>query len=261
MKGILFPIGGNLQLVPHNPIIKKIEDLLPSNRIAIISAASANPRKTAKNYSFIFNTFGISTDIIVVRRRENADSEKYINYVESAGGVFFTGGNQLRLTSLLGGTEIHRIILKRLKEEEDFIVVGTSAGASAMPETMIAYGEAEEALLKGSVKLAPGMGFIGDIIIDTHLITRNRIWRLLQVVAENPALVGVGLAENTGFLVDNKNNCEVIGENAVVIVDCSEISYTNIPDLEDAKPFTVRDIKVHILTEGDKYLLKNVFEE
>lgn len=258
---MLFPIGGNLQLVPHNPIIKKIEDLVSSNRIAIISIASANPRKTAKNYSFIFNTFGISTDIIAIKSREGVDSERYIRYVESAGGIFFTGGNQLRLTSLLGGTEIHRIILRRLADENDFLVVGTSAGASAMPETMIAYGEAENALLKGSVKLAPGMGFIGGIIIDTHFITRNRIWRLLQVVAENPALLGVGLAENTGFLIGGDGKCEVIGENAVVIVDGSQISFTNIPDLEDGKPLRIRDIKVHILTEGDKYSLQRVFVE
>ncbi len=261
MKGLLFPIGGHLQLVPYNPIIRKIKEMLPSKRIAIISAASANPLKTAKNYSFIFNALGINTDIIPLKSRENVDSPEYIKYVKWAGGIFLPGGNQMRLTSLIGGTELHRIILRRLSEENNFLVAGTSAGAAAMPETMIAYGEAEEALLKGSVRLAPGLGFIGDIILDTHLITRNRIWRLLQTVAENPGLIGIGLAENTGLLINGKGKCEVVGEDAVVIVDGSEISYTNIPELEDGKPFTVKDIKVHILTQGDKYILKYALEK
>jgi len=257
VKGTLFPIGGHLQLVPHNPIIRRIEDALHINRIAIISAASSSPTSSAKNYAFIFETFGISTDILAIEKREDAELEKYIESVKNAGGIFFTGGNQMRLTSLIGGTAIHRIILKRLEEEQNFIVVGTSAGASAMPETMIAYGEAEDALLKGSVKTGPGLGLIGGVLIDTHLITRNRIWRLLQVVAENPAIIGIGLAENTGMLIDGAGHCEVIGENAAVIVDGSEISYTNIPELEDNMPFTVRDIKVHMLTHGDKYTLPN----
>ncbi len=260
MKGWLFPIGGHLELVPHNPIIKRIEDLLVSNRITIVSIASTNPLKTAKSYSFIFNTFGISTDIIATKSREKLDSERYIKYVEDTGGIFFTGGNQLRLTSILGGTEIHRIILKRLSTERDFVVIGTSAGSSAMPETMIAYGEADEALLKGSVKLAPGLGFIGGVIMDTHLIARNRIWRLLHVVAENPALIGIGLAENTGLIIDGDGNCEAIGEDVVVIVDGTGISYTNIPEIEEGMPFTVRDIKVHILTDGSKYKLKDSFK-
>ncbi len=261
MKGLLLPIGGHLHLVPHNPIIRKIKEILPANRITIIASASLNPIKTAKDYSFIFNALGINTDVITGTRREDFSSSRYISYVKNAGGVFFTGGNQMRLTSLMGGTEIHRIILKKLAEDEDFLVAGTSAGAAAMPETMIAYGEAEDALLKGSVRLAPGLGFIGDIIIDTHLISRNRIWRLLQVVAENPGLIGIGLAENTGLLINGEGKCKVVGEDVVVIIDGSEISYTNIPELEDGKPFTVKGIKVNMLSNGCEYLIKYFLEK
>ncbi len=250
MKGILFPIGGHLELVPYNPIIKEMESLLDSRTLVIIPAASATPLKTARNYSFIFNTFGINTKIIHLKSRSDADQKKNVEYIQNAGGIFFTGGNQLRLTSLLGGTEVHKIITKKLADDRDFLVSGTSAGAVSISDTMVAYGEAEEALLKGAIRLSPGLGFIDNMIIDTHFITRNRIWRLLQVVAENPGLLGIGLAENTGLIIDSNRNGKIVGEGTVVVVDGSEVTYTNIPDIEDGEPFSINGIKVDILTDG-----------
>ncbi len=249
VKGNIFAIGGNLELAPQNPIIGEIRDRFLSKRLVIISTASSDPDKAGKKYSFIFNTFGIDTYVISAVKREEADREKYAKIIRESGGVFFTGGNQMRLTSIIGGTEIHYAIAEKMKEE-DFIVIGTSAGAAAMPETMIAYSEPEEALSKGAVKLSPGLGFVSGIIIDTHLISRNRIWRLLQVVAENPKIIGIGLAENTGILINKRGESRVVGEGVVVIVDGEKITYTNIPEIRDGEVFTVKNIMVDLLTHG-----------
>ncbi len=262
MSGKIFPIGGNLELVPYNPIIKKISELLDDETLVIIPSASSNPVSSAKKYSFIFNTLGINTKAIYGKKRGCFNEKKTLKVLESAAGVFFTGGNQMRLTSLLGGTETAIYISERFADDDNFLIVGTSAGAAALPDTMIAYGEAENALLKGAVQLAPGLGFLENIIIDTHFIERNRIWRILHVVAENPGTIGIGLGENTGMLIE-KGTGTIIGAGSVVIVEGSEINYTNIPDIEEGKPFTVKGIKVNILTHGFKYALfqKNTFSK
>ncbi|NPA75112.1 MAG: cyanophycinase [Euryarchaeota archaeon] len=249
MKGRIFLIGGHLELVPYNPIIQEIEELLDGDILVIISLASANPVKSAKTYSFIFNTFGINVKVIDSSDRGAMNDKKYVDILKNSGGVFFTGGNQMRLTSILGGTKVHEIIKERLSDN-DFVVIGTSAGATAIPETMIAYGSSEEALLKGAVKLAPGLGLRGDIIVDTHFISRNRIWRLLHVVAENPSLRGIGLSENTGIFIENDYG-KVLGEGPVVVVDGTGITYTNIPDVGDGEPFSIKGITINILTHGD----------
>ena len=166
----------------------------------------------------------------------------------------FSGGNQLRLTSTFGGTSFLQIILERYNEEEHFLVAGTSAGAMAMSNTMIYEGNAVVAHLKGEVKITTGLGFMDDVIFDSHFEKRGRFGRLAQAVASNPSCIGIGLGEDTGVLISNGNKMEAIGSGLVVILDGHDIRHSNIADIPDGCPISIENMKVHFLEKGNGYL-------
>ncbi len=253
MSGKLLIIGGGLETVPGNPIIKRFYDEVGGcgARVLIIPTASHKPSRSARRYAYVFGTMGMTPVVADIRNRDDANEEKAVKMLEKADGVFFTGGDQLRLTSVLGGSMLHEALIDRFRE--GMVVAGTSAGAAAVPDVMIAYGEAEIALRKGSVRLAPGLGFLEDAVVDTHFVERNRIWRLLQVVTENPQIIGLGIAEDTAVVADGGDVWEVIGEYSVVIIDGREIKNTNIPEIEDGEPIGVTGVVIHVLTHGARY--------
>ena len=164
----------------------------------------------------------------------------------------FSGGNQLRLSSIFGGTEILKIISSRYMNE-DFIIAGTSAGAMAMSNTMIYEGNSARAHIKGEVKITTGLGFMRDVIFDSHFDKRGRFGRLAQAVGANPSCIGVGLGEDTGMLITNGNHMQAIGSGMVVIVDGHDIRHSNIADLPEGNPFSIENLKVHFMASGDCY--------
>ena len=169
--------------------------------------------------------------------------------------MVFTGGDQLRLTSIFGGTKFHHLLLDKY-ENEDFIIAGTSAGAAASSNNMIYQGSSHEALLKGEVKITGGLGFINNVIIDTHFVQRGRIGRLFYVCASNPINLGIGLGEDTGLLITDGNHMEAIGSGLVILVDGTSMRDTNITEVKMGDPVSIENLHVHVMSLGDHYDLK-----
>jgi cyanophycinase len=181
-------------------------------------------------------------------------NEEIISRVEQADIVFFTGGDQLRLTSIIGGTPVHDKILEKY-QNDNFIYVGTSAGAHRASKSMIYQGSSQEALLKGEIKITRGLGLIDHVVIDTHFVKRGRIGRLLQAVVSNPKALGIGLGEDTGLLITDGNEMEALGTGIVILVDGRKITDTNITDVDMGEPISIKNMVVHVMSKGDHYSL------
>ena len=184
----------------------------PTAKIEVITTASTIPYEVGENYIDAFGKIGcLDINVMHIRTRGDAMNEEYIERIKKCDTVMFSGGNQLRLSSTFGGTQFLNILLERYHNEEAFVVAGTSAGAMAMSNTMIYEGSASKAHLKGEVKITTGLGFIDDVIIDSHFEKRGRFTRLAQAVATNPSCIGIGLGEDTGMLITEGNKMEAIG--------------------------------------------------
>ena len=233
----------------------------PDSRIEVVTTASMIPFEVGDNYLNAFGKIGC-TDIGVlnIRNRADAMNEEYLERIRHCDAVMFSGGNQLRLTSTFGGTHFLQILLERYNEEENFLVAGTSAGAMAMSNTMIYEGNATKAHLKGEVKITTGLGFMDDVIFDSHFEKRGRFGRLAQAVASNPSCIGIGLGEDTGMLVTGGNNMEAIGSGLVVILDGHDIRHSNIADIPDGNPISIENMKVHFCEKGNGYkVIERIF--
>ena len=239
-------------------ILKTISNLLASkdDRIEIITTASSVPEEVGEQYIMAFNKLGCgNVGHLNIRVREDALSTENIDRLKACKAVLFSGGNQLRLSSIFGGTEFLDI-LKQRYEEEYFLIAGTSAGAMAMSLTMIYEGNATNAHLKGEVKITTGLGFINGVIIDSHFNKRGRFSRLAQAVAANPGTIGIGLGEDTGIVVTNGEELQAIGSGSVMILDGRNIHYNNIADIEFDQPISVENIVVHIMAKGNNYNIR-----
>lgn len=224
--------------------------------IVVISTASSIPEEVGQNYLDAFHKIGCTwVEHVNIRNRDDARTPENIERAKRCDGIMFSGGDQLRLTTIFGGTEFLDIIQKGYFEE-GLVIAGTSAGAMAMSNTMIYSGKSDLAHLKGEVKLTTGLAFMKDVIIDSHFDKRGRFNRLAQAIASNPACTGIGLGEDTGVIVTNGNNLEVIGSGAVVIIDGKDIHSSNITDVGLGTPISVENLKVNILVQGNSYLLK-----
>ncbi|MEO7162477.1 MAG: cyanophycinase, partial [Bdellovibrionia bacterium] len=190
------------------------------------------------------------------RTRADAMETEYLERIKSCNVVLFSGGNQLRLSAIFGGTEFLSTILNRYQNEETFVVAGTSAGAMAMSNTMIYHGSSTTAHLKGEVKLTTGLGFVQDVIFDSHFEKRGRFGRLAQAIASNPSALGIGLGEDTGMLILNGNKMEAIGSGLVIIIDGHDIRHSNIADIPEGNPISIENIKVHFCEKGNGFLIK-----
>jgi cyanophycinase len=226
-------------------------------KIEVITTASSIPLEVGQNYLDAFSKIGCTkAGVMNIKNREDVQNKDYIQRVKDCDGILFSGGDQLRLTSIFGGTEIYQILNERYFHEENFVIAGTSAGAMAMSNTMIYSGKSELAHLKGEVKITTGLAYIPNVIIDSHFDKRGRFNRLAQAVASNPQCTGIGLGEDTGVIIINNNFLEVIGSGAVVIVDGRDINFSNITDVSESSPICIENIKVNILVKGNAYLLK-----
>jgi len=224
-------------------------------RIEVITTASSIPKEVGSNYMDAFDKLHCNNvGHINIRDREDAAKQEYIDRIKVAKVVMFSGGNQLRLTSIFGGTVILKIIHNRY-QNEDFIIAGTSAGAMAMSNTMIYEGNSARAHLKGEVKLTTGLGFMRNVIFDSHFDKRGRFGRLAQAVGANPSCIGIGLGEDTGMLITDGDHMQAIGSGMVVIVDGHDIKHSNIADLPEGTPFSIENLKVHFMASGDMYIV------
>lgn len=229
----------------------------PATRIEVITTASMIPYEVGENYINAFGKIGcLNINVMHIRNRSDAMNEEYIERIKNCNTVMFSGGNQLRLSSTFGGTKFLSILLDRYQTEEKFIVAGTSAGAMGMSNTMIYEGNASRAHLKGEVKITTGLGFIDDVIIDSHFEKRGRFTRLAQAVATNPSCIGIGLGEDTGMLITEGNKMEAIGSGCVIIIDGHDIKYSNIADIPEGNPWSIDNLRVHICEKGNGYLVK-----
>lgn len=229
----------------------------PLSRIEVITTASMIPYEVGDNYLNAFGKIGCTNiGVMHIRNRADAASADYAERISKCDVVMFSGGNQLRLSSTFGGTDFFKKIMDRYINEENFIVAGTSAGAMAMSNTMIYEGNATRAHLKGEVKITTGLGFMNDVIFDSHFEKRGRFGRLAQAVAANPACIGVGLGEDTGMIVTGGNKMEAIGSGLVMIIDGHDILHSNIADIPDGNPISLQNLKVHFCEHGNGYLVK-----
>ncbi|HNR19494.1 MAG TPA: cyanophycinase [Bacteroidia bacterium] len=227
-----------------------------SKHIEVITTASSIPKEVGENYNDAFSKLGWKdVSAMHIRNREDAQNPEYIERIKKCDGVMFTGGNQLRLSTIFGGTEILKILHQRY-QNENFVIAGTSAGAMAMSNTMIYQGSSSGALIKGEVKITTGLALIKDVIIDSHFDKRSRFGRLAQAVASNPSCIGIGLGEDTGVLISDGNHLEIIGSGLVIIVDGHNIRHNNIADLQEGSPISIENLVVHVLTKGNAYDLK-----
>lgn len=273
IKGILVAVGGAEDkgipveegVAPKNNlnffeigILKTITNLLKGAeaRIEVITTASIMPEEVGQTYIEAFAKLGYhNVGHLSIRDREDTHNTNYIQRIKDCDCLMFSGGNQLRLSSIFGGTEILDILMQRY-EDEAFVISGTSAGAMAMSNTMIYEGNAALAHLKGEVKITTGLGFVNNVIIDSHFDKRGRFMRLAQAVASNPSAIGIGLGEDTGIIIREGHELEAIGSGGVIIIDGRSIGHNNIGDAETDHPISVENLKVHIMEKGNIYDVK-----
>lgn len=226
-----------------------------SARIVVLTVATDYPEEVGKEYAAVFRDLDV-TDIQVVdvSRRADASRPEALEALGQATGVFFTGGDQLHVTSLIGGSPMYQCLKRR--HAEGLVVAGTSAGAAMMANSMIIRGESETSPRFGAVRMGAGMDFLPGTVIDTHFLQRGRIGRLIAAVAHYPHDMGLGVDENTALIVTD-GHFEVMGAGAVTVVDGGGMTYTNVPDIEEDEPLALHDIRLHILPAGYKFDLLN----
>lgn len=248
---------GNLHFFELGILKRVVQEMGGANaRIEVITTASSIPLEVAENYMTAFSKIGCTNvDVMNIRNREDAKKAEYEERIAKADGVMISGGDQLRLTTIFGGTKFLEIIIDRYKHD-GLVIAGTSAGAMAMSNTMIYQGRSDLAHLKGEVKITTGLAFMPDVIIDSHFDKRGRFNRLAQAVSSNPSCTGIGLGEDTGVIVTGSNHIEVIGSGAVVIIDGRDISHSNITEVGMGTPISVENLRVHILVHGNLYHVK-----
>jgi len=227
------------------------------SRFEIVTTASSIPEEVGVEYINAFAQLNVlDVGVLSIKTREEANSPEYIERLRVADVVMFTGGDQLRLTSIFGGTAFHSLLFEKYFSEK-FIIAGTSAGAAASSNNMIYQGSSHEALHKGEVKITAGLGFINNVIVDTHFVQRGRIGRLLYACASNPINIGIGLGEDTGLLISNGNDMEAIGSGLIMLVDATHMRDTNMTDVPMGTPVSIENLIVHVMSMGDHYDLKN----
>jgi cyanophycinase len=220
-------------------------------RIVVMTVATELPREVGDNYIRVFERLGVEdVGIVDTVEREDATSASYLEAIEKATGVFFTGGNQARITSVLKDTEIDKLLHRRLSE--GIVIGGTSAGAAMMPDMMIVEGDSETNPRIEVVDMEPGMAFLPGVVIDQHFAQRGRIGRLLSAVAQQPVVLGFGIDENTAVVVNN-NQFEVVGEGAVTVIDVSDITHTNLDQILKDEDLALCGVKLHILPHGYRF--------
>ncbi len=257
-RGWIVPVGGAEEKVGHPKILQRFVRLSGDDqaRIAIIPTASSLD-DTGTQYEDLFLELGADkAKSLPYRERVDTESQDWLDTLDQATGVFFTGGNQLRLSATLGGTSVASLV--RRLSARGVPVGGTSAGAAILPEHMIAYGGIGGTPTAGMVSLAPGLGLTNRFLIDQHFRERDRLGRLLSALSYNPFAVGLGLDEDTAAFISPDNVIHAVGSGAITVVDVSQLSHSSVADAREGEPLCMTDVRVHILPHGASFNLNTL---
>ena len=254
-RGFIVPIGGAEDKVGDELVLKRFVRLCGGrdSKIAVIPTAS-EVGSTGRRYEELFRHLRAGKVwVLPFETRKQCEDPEELAVLEKATGVFFTGGNQLRLSTTLGGTTVAKSL--RLMNAAGVHIAGTSAGAAFLSEHMIAFGDEGSTPRAGMVSLAPGLGLTNRIVVDQHFRQRDRLGRLLAALAFNPFAVGVGLDEDTAAFIAPDETLEVVGSGAITIVDPSNIEYSSMDAARLGEPVTLLGVKMHILVQGGTFNL------
>jgi cyanophycinase len=256
-RGWLIPIGGAENKENDRRILERFVAVSGGEAADIVVIPTASRmHETGARYEEIFSDIGAArVTVMDFDTRRDCHERGRLERLEDASGIFFTGGNQLRLTTLLGGTPVAKLI--RARNAHGVAVGGTSAGASILSEHMIASGDEGSSLIAGSVRLAPGLGLTNRFIIDQHFRQRDRLGRLLTALAYNPFAVGIGLDEDTAAFISPEEIVEVEGSGGVTILDGTDVTYSSIDKAGDGQPVCMLGLRLHILVAGATFNLNN----
>lgn len=254
-RGWIVPIGGAEEKQNDARILERFVQLCGGKEadIVVIPTASQLP-DTGSRYEQIFSELGVArVTALDFDTRRDAGENNRLERIEQASGIFFTGGNQLRISTMLGGTPVAKLI--RTLNAQGVHVGGTSAGASILSEHMIAFGKEGSSPTAGSVRLAPGLGLTNRFVIDQHFRQRDRLGRLLAALAYNPFAIGIGLDEDTAAFIRPDNTLEVEGSGSVTVVDASELQFSSMDQAGEDEPVCLLGLKIHILVAGATFNL------
>lgn len=252
-RGYIIPIGGAEEKLNNPEILDRFVDLCggPDARIGIIPTAS-ELEDTGRNYEKLFRKIGVKhAKVLSFLSREDCQRGADVDYIEKCDGVFMTGGNQLRLSTTLGGTKVAKLIRRR--NAMGMHVAGTSAGAAFMPEHMIAGGSEGSTPSPDMVTMAPGLGLTNAFIIDQHFRERDRLGRLLTALAYNPFAVGIGLDEDTAAFIRPGDQLEVVGSGGITVIDPTDLSYSSMDRARRGEPVSLIGVRLHILVSGGRF--------
>jgi cyanophycinase len=256
-KTAVLVIGGAEDKVHGREILRTFVGRSGANDayITIIPSASREPTIIGPRYIRIFEEMGASkVELLDIREREQCDDRHFQEALENCTGVFLTGGDQLRLCGVLADTPVMDTMRSRVRSGQ-LTLAGTSAGAAVMGHHMIAGGGSGESPNRSLVDMATGLGFIPEVIVDQHFHNRNRMVRLVSAIASHPDRIGIGIDEDTCAMFEKDGWMQVLGKGSVTIVDPTEVTHTNEPNVGATEPLTIHNMRMHILSHGDRYHL------
>jgi len=254
-RGWIIPIGGAENKENDRHILERFVRCSGGRDADIVVIPTASRlHETGPRYERLFRDIGAArVDVMDFDTRRDCQEPGRLQRLEEASGIFFTGGNQLRLTTLLGGTPVAKLV--RTRNASGVSVGGTSAGASILSEHMIAFGDEGSSVISGSVRLAPGLGLTNRFIIDQHFRQRDRLGRLLTALAYNPFAIGIGLDEDTAAFIGPDETVEVEGSGGVTIVDAADVSYSSMDSVTEGQPVCMLGLRLHVLVAGATFNL------
>lgn len=252
-RGFIIPIGGGEDRVKEMLIHRRFVDLSGGiNGDIVVIPTASQLETTGTDYLRIFRELGAGrVEFLPINTRADCENPQFVEMLDRATGIFLTGGNQLRLSTILGGTMVARKIRRR--NAAGVPVAGTSAGASIMSEHMVASGDSNTSPTEGSVNLAPGLGLTNAVIIDQHFTQRNRLGRLLAASSYNPFLIGLGIDEDTAAFIGPDNVFEVVGRGTVTVVDASQLSYSSMWQANRGEAISLLGLRLDVMGEGCRY--------
>jgi cyanophycinase len=252
----LIAVGGG-EMREATEVLEQLKRYLTGRsdpRVTVMTVATSDAEGAARKYNSLFRSLGIKhVDVVDVSQREDAFAEASLKKIDSADAIFFTGGDQLNITSLMGGTPLHNRIYERL--QEGVLIIGTSAGAAMMSSSMIVSGKSDSPPAVGGVEIAPGMDMIPETIIDSHFSQRGRHGRLLTAIAHYPQVLGIGIDERTAIMTQN-GKFTVIGEGTVTVMDGTQMRHTDLPYRKDDENVGMFGVQVHVLPSGYSFDVK-----
>ncbi|HHY24709.1 MAG TPA: cyanophycinase [Clostridiaceae bacterium] len=258
VRGNLVVIGGAEDKYGESEILREVVEIIGGDnaKLVVLTTATEQPTIVGDEYRTVFEKLGIpNIDILNINSRYDANREYVVKTIEKSTGIFFTGGDQLRITSILGGTKAYAAMQEAYNKGT--VIIGTSAGASVMSSNMIVTGNGNDPARKCTLKMAPGIGLLEEVIIDQHFHQRGRIGRLLCGVAENPNILGIGIDEDTAIRVFPDAHFEVLGTNAVTIIDGRSLTHSNVSELSPDEILAIINVTLHVLPAGYGFDMKN----